>query len=259
MSRHAQVATSCAVVALALASACPAAAAGELPAKGEAELRLTPVELLGRDKAAAYSKIFKPEQPLSWQLYLPDSVSDKRPGVLVFVSPTRSGRANPRWHAVLDRHNVIYIGADKSGNGTPVRQRVVLAVWALEALRQRHAYDPERVYVAGWSGGGRVASLIATKFPSLFDGALYICGVDFWKDPAKLDMHRIRDNRYVFLTGEQDFNRLETKRIYRRYQRAGVRNVKLLDILGMRHQNAAPADLDEALGFLDGQEVSPEP
>jgi len=83
--------------------------------------------------------------------------------------------------------------------------------------------------------------------------------VDFWKDAAKLDMDRIRTNRYVFLTGEQDFNRLETKHVYRRYQRAGVHDVKLLDILGMRHQNAAPADLDEALGFLDGQEVSPEP
>lgn len=259
MSRHALVATFCAVLALALASACPGAMAGGLPAKGPAELRLTPLELLGKDKASTYAKIFRPEQTLSWQLYLPDSVSDKRPGVLVFVSPTRSGRANPRWHAVLDRHNVIYVGADESGNGTPVRQRIVLAVWALEALRQRQAYDPARVYVAGWSGGGRVASLIATQFPSLFDGALYICGVDFWKDPSKLDMDRIRNNRYVFLTGEQDFNRAETKHIYRRYQRAGVHDVKLLDILGMTHQNAAPADLDEALGFLDGQEVSPEP
>ena len=61
----------------------------------------------------------------------------------------------------------------------------------------------------------------------------------------------MRANRYVFLTGRNDFNRDETRRVYRAYKRAGVENALLMDIAGMDHSLPSPAKLAEALEYLD--------
>lgn len=39
-------------------------------------------------------------------------------------------------------------------------------------------FDDQQIFVAGFSGGGRVASKLASQYPEVFAGALYICGQD---------------------------------------------------------------------------------
>ena len=111
--------------------------------------------------------------------------------------------------------------------------------------------DPSRVYVSGFSGGGRTASAVAPEYAQLFTGAIYICGVNFWDGHKPKQLERIRDNRYVFLTGSKDFNRSETRRVHRAYRRADVDNVMLLEVAGMDHRMPPPEDLAQAITFLD--------
>lgn len=236
-------------------SAFPAnsATAPERSESGELAIELTLAELLGAQQAERYAKIIPGDEIISWQVYVPQSDSKQLPGLFVYVSPHRSGRIDPRWKAVMDQQNLIYIAADQSGNRKPVNRRMVLATHAVRAAAKRWAFDASRIIVSGFSGGGRVASILAAQYPDAFTGALYICGVDFWKKSRAPRVERLIQNRFVFLTGKEDFNRKETRRIYHKYLRAGAEHSKLMEVSNLSHELPGAKPLGEALDFLSGK------
>lgn len=153
----------------------------------------------------------------------------------------------------MDQQNLIYIAANNSGNRKPVNRRMVLALMALKALEKEHRFSDSRMFVTGFSGGGRVASVLATQYPEVFGGAIYICGVDYWKDEQTPRVERLLQNRFVFLTGSKDFNRDETRNVYHRYLKAGAQNSMLMVLPGMSHEHPDATAMTEALQFLDGE------
>jgi poly(3-hydroxybutyrate) depolymerase len=170
---------------------------------------------------------------------------------MVYISPMDSGEIPGRWKEVMDAGNLIWIGANKSGNRIRVARRVTYAMVAPAVVARSYKVDSSRVYVSGFSGGGRVASMVAPEYAQLFKGAVFICGVEFWgsRKPAQLDA--VKANRYVFLTGKKDFNRGETRSAHRSYRRAGVDDVLLMDISGMDHSLPSAVKFAEAIAFLD--------
>jgi predicted esterase len=218
------------------------------------KIETTPIALLGEQQAALYEKTLRLEKPVSWQVYLPANDQAEIPGVLVYVSPMDTGDIDPRWREVLDQQNLIYISANDVGNEIPTIRRMVMANLAVKALAQRYVFDPGRVYVSGFSGGGKVASLLATQYPEVFTGALYICGVYFWKEDQTPNLERVLKNRFVFLSGSRDFNRMQTRRIQKRYIEAGAEHTRLIIVPGMAHGHPDAAYLTEALLFLGGQD-----
>jgi predicted esterase len=229
----------------------PTASAQKLPEHGEAQIQLTLNQLLGEQQANTYQEIIPADELLSWQVYMPNNNSGVVPGLVVYVSPHISGEIFPRWRAVMDQQNLIYIAADESGNRKPVNRRMVLATMAVKALAQQIAIDSERIMIAGFSGGGRVASILASQYPEAFTGALYICGVDFWKKSQTPKVDRLVQNRFVFLTGSRDFNLDETRKIYRRYLKAGALHSKLIVVPKMSHELPDAKTLAIALEFLN--------
>ncbi len=225
--------------------------AQDKPTGDSFQLQQTLGQLLGEDQAARYQKILSPDDPISWYVYLPNTNSTVKSGVMVYISPRESGQIDSRWRSVMDQQNMIYIAANDSGNRIPVNRRMVLAVMAIKALAQQHSFATDHIIVAGFSGGGRVASKLASQYPEVFTGALYICGVDYWKKDQTPKVVRLLQNKFVFLTGSRDFNRDETKRIYRRYIKAGAQQSKLMVIPGMSHEQPDSAALTEALQFLN--------
>ena len=231
--------------------ACLAASAGDL-ARGEVSLAATASEILGEEATALFGSSLDPDEVNEWAMYVPQSYDPESPaGLLVFISPTDSGRMPGRYRQVLDDHNLIWIGANHSGNRVRVARRISLALLATAMADNNYRIDPSRVYVSGFSGGGRTASAIAPEYAQLFTGAIYICGVNFWDGRKPKQLDRVRDNRYVFLTGSEDFNRSETRRVHRAYRRADVENVMLLEVAGMDHRMPPPEDLEKAIAFLD--------
>jgi predicted esterase len=226
--------------------------AQEQPTNGTFKLQKTLNQLLGEQQAKRYRKIIPPDELVDWQVYLPNNDSNELPGVMVYVSPHKSGKIDRRWLSVMDQYNLIYIAANDSGNEVPAKRRMVLAIMAVQALAQQHAFAADPMIISGFSGGGRVASLLSTQYPEVFTGALYICGVDFWDEKRLPDIERLVQNRFVFLTGARDFNRDETRTIHRRYLRAGAQYSKLMVIPGMSHAHPGGAALEEAPRFLLG-------
>ena len=239
------------ILATLLCIAYPATSPGN-PVRGEASLAATAYEILGDEATALLGSAVDPHEINEWAVYVPESYDPETPaGLLVFISPTDSGRMPGRYRPVMDDNNLIWIGAHHSGNRVRVARRIGLALLATAIADGNYRIDPSRVYVSGFSGGGRTASAVAPEYAQLFTGAIYICGVNFWdaRKPKQLD--RVRDNRYVFLTGSKDFNRSETRRVHRAYRRADVDNVMLLEVAGMDHRMPPAEHLAHAITFLD--------
>ena len=220
--------------------------------RGEVSVVARARDILGDDATAWFGSALDPDEVNEWALYVPESYDPESPaGLLVFISPGDSGRMPGRYRQVLDDNNLIWIGANQSGNRVRVGRRISLALLATVIADGKYRIDASRVYVSGFSGGGRTASMLAPEYAQLFTGAIYICGADFWdrRKPKQLD--RVRDNRYVFLTGSKDFNRSETRRVHLAYRRADVDNIMLLEVAGMDHRMPPPEDLAQAITFLD--------
>jgi dienelactone hydrolase len=243
------------VIALSVFSAAvnTAAIASTRASGTDLKIETTPRELLGSEQADIYQKILAPDKPVSWQVYLPANDTAEKPGVLVYVSPMDSGEIDSRWREVMDRQNLIYISANDMGNEIPTIRRMVMANLAIQALAKNHVFDPGRIYVSGFSGGGKVASLLATQYPEVFTGAIYICGVYFWKEDQTPNVERVLRNRFVFLSGSKDFNRMQTRRIQQRYIAAGATHTHLVIVPGMAHRRPDADYLTEAILFLDGR------
>jgi hypothetical protein len=221
---------------------------------GHRVLASTFVELAGESTAGQVESVLLPHENIQWQMYVPSTYDRARPaGLLVYVSPTQSGEIPAGWSEVLDRHNVIWIAADRSGNNEPVARRILLALLAPTAARKHYAIDAERIYISGLSGGGKTASMIATDQAQLFRGGIYNCGVEVWDSDEPLRLDLMRQNRYVFVTGTYDQALEPTKRAYRAYRKAGVENSKLMVIRHMTHRNPDSYEFEEALQYLDAR------
>ena len=151
----------------------------------------------------------------------------------------------------MDEHNLIWISANESGNRALVPRRVLLSILAISAAQQTYAVDAERVYISGFSGGGKVASMVATDYAETFKGGIFICGVEFWQGERPRYFDYIKSNHYVFLTGDHDQALEPTKRVFRAYRKAGIESTKLMVIRNMGHSTPKNHDLAKAIAFLD--------
>jgi predicted esterase len=214
------------------------------------ERRATPAALFPADQVAALSKTLPAEREVRFRMRAPADLHGC--GVLVYVSPTESGELPAAWIPELEREHLVWIAADGFGNAHPTAQRTLVAVMALKLALQACGAETQRRYIAGMSGGGRVASQVIAHFPQLFSGALFIVGADYFKPGDAPSVALLSQRRLVFLTGPRDFNQREMKSVAARYRKAG-NPVLLLDEPGFGHELATAAQLARAIEFLDAR------
>lgn len=195
-------------------------------------------------------------------------------GVIVWCSPSEQWRIPEEFHAALDDLNLIACGFDNAGNFRRTRDgkthgivdRLQLMLDAVQTCRVRFNVDDERVYMTGFSGGGRVSSIMVMGFPEVFRGAVPIVGLDSYKPaavegnkyvPARLPKPQgerwklLRERRIWALTGSEDFNREEMESRVKGLVEDGLQ-VKLHTTPGMPHEKMpAEATVREALRWVD--------
>jgi len=214
------------------------------------ERSATLASLFPPEQATELSKTLPPDQPVKFRVWLSEANNS---GVLIFVSPTDSGEPPAGWLPLLAQKRLSWIAAEGFGNQKLSSQRVLAVMMARELVRQMAAVNATRTYLGGMSGGGRIASETATRFPQWISGALYIVGANFWmpKDPRL--KQRAAANRYVFITGARDFNRGDMRRVFSRYQSNGLTASLLMDLPGFAHEYPNAEQLGQAIDFLDGR------
>ena len=268
---------------LSLALAFPAApahaqddAAGKAPKTGAFQLRVptrsktsaipTVVARMGwgtmeQVKAAAQKDGADVDYQLSnesFEVYVPPNYTGVEPyGLIVWVSAGPGGSPPAHDLPVLDKHKLIWVGANNSGNKRAGWVRLGLAVDAAEHLPTLYKIDPLRVYASGGSGGGRCASMLAMGFPDVFTGGGYpIIGTNYFKivelppgengrpryykrafdrPAAKLFALASKERRHVLLTGDTDANREQTRAYFEAMEKDGFKHVTYLQVPGMGH------------------------
>lgn len=184
-------------------------------------------------------------------------------GLLVFVPPWESQGLPREWFPALDRHHLIAVTAERSGNSQNVLgRRVPLALTGYENVRRRYPVDPQRVYVGGFSGGARVAMRMALAFPDVFRGALLNAGSDPLGTPeVPLPVNALfdrfeRDTRLVYITGTRDENvATMDRRSHASAKSLCVSNLADVPIRGGGHEPADARSLERALDELDAPRV----
>jgi hypothetical protein len=188
-------------------------------------------------------------------------------GLLVWVSPGEQASIPDDWEAVLAKHKLLFVSPRHAGNDRGAIERMRLALDASYNMRLRYRVSPKRIYVAGFSGGGRIASILGVAYSDVFTGTIAVCGVNFYMDiPAGGDQfwkadYKTQGNhlttakgtgRFVLVTGDNDVNRPNTAAVYEHgFKQYGFLNVRYLQVPGMRHAIPSGDYLGRALDFLE--------
>lgn len=188
-------------------------------------------------------------------------------GLFLWISPGDRPTLPAGWDAVLAEKKLIFIGALGAGNNRETPDRIRLAVDANHHLRQLYDIDPDRVYVSGHSGGGRVASMVGVAYADMFTGAACFMGVNFYRPAEGKDgtLYEARylphpeiagiarqQNRFALVTGDQDFNLDNTRALFEQgFQAEKFQGAKLFVIPNQGHGAPAAAWLAKAIDFLD--------
>ena len=188
-------------------------------------------------------------------------------GLFVFISADDSPGLPAEYEPILEKRKLLAVAAYKSGNGRNIFDRFRLAIDGAVHLQKRFNLDTNRMYVSGFSGGARTASMLAVAYADLFSGAIPLCGVNFYTEiPSEPGKHwpigyipvnealaiAKSKGRYVLVTGEKDFNLANTKAVFEHgFKKEGFKNAKLIEVPGMAHSPCPAEWLEKGLDFLD--------
>jgi predicted esterase len=202
----------------------------------------------------------------SFELVVPPACSAGDPhGLLVWISP---GRADlPReWLDVCAKHKLIWISANNSGNNRHFVARIGLALDAVRNMKAKYAIDPKRIYVGGFSGGGRVSSMAILTYPDVFTGAICMMGSNFYRQlPAgEGKAYRATAGRPIeplftqakrlpicLFTGERDPNQPQTKANFEGFKRDRFQHVSYIEVPGVGHNMPGAEWFTKALDDVD--------
>jgi pimeloyl-ACP methyl ester carboxylesterase len=217
-------------------------------------------ELAASNKALAEQAIDLASE--KFDLYVPSGAPPPPGyGLVVYIAPSSGPFQIGDWDGPLDSHRMILVSAQRSGNDAKVfDRRVPLALLAYENVRARFPIDGQRVYVMGFSGGARVAEIVALAYPDVFHGAVLNAGSDpidgkdgNTKPPAEL-FRAFQGSRLVFVTGDQDADHLRQDDRSRDSLRAScVLNIENQVALRRGHRVIDAFALDHALAALEAK------
>lgn len=204
----------------------------------------------------------------TYEVILPEGYRKNQAyGLFIWIHSGDAPQIPKPWEAILAKHDLIFIGAKNSGNRRNVFDRIRLAIDANHNARQWLKIDGRRVYVSGFSGGSRVASMLGVAWGDMFSGTICCMGVNFYTDVEAPDgkvygtsflpdeelLPLIKPAcRYSLITGSKDFNLPNTQGAYENgFRKEGFQHVQLLEVPDHGHQPPPAEWLEKAITFLD--------
>jgi pimeloyl-ACP methyl ester carboxylesterase len=191
-------------------------------------------------------------------LYIPPTKPSGGYGLMVFVPPWNGAEIPTAWSTVFDDDGVIFVSAYNSGNDAPVHvRRMPLALIAAENVMQKYDVNPAHVFVAGFSGGSKVALRLALAYPDVFHGAFLNSGSDpigtsdVAIPPANLFRIFQQSSRIFYVTGNLDRVPYNMDRwSARSLNDFCVTNVNMVTLWGVAHESADESTLSKVLNEM---------
>lgn len=188
-----------------------------------------------------------------YELFIPShkGTAKKPLPAIVFISPGNEPMGWKHFEALCKQNDILFAGPRLAGNDCPIKKRVRIVLDVLDDLRRNHHTDPDRTYLVGFSGGGRVACAVAFALPELFGGVMPLCAGGDLREESWLRQRAVERLSVALLTGEKDQNRGEVERLRGPYlKEVGVRcRVWVQPALG--HAIPGEKNLGEAWRWLE--------
>lgn len=132
--------------------------------------------------------------------------------LILFISPSERPAAMNEWGNACRRSGIIIASPYRAGNNCPGPRRIRIVLDVLGDIRSKFAIDPDRTYIGGFSGGGRMACGIGFSLPEYFGGVIPVCAGGELRTESWLRQRVIDRLSVAQLTGTTDFNRGEVER-----------------------------------------------
>jgi dienelactone hydrolase len=161
----------------------------------------------------------------TYALYLPSTYEPGRPWpVLYALDPAARGRVPvERFRGAAETYGYVVAGSNDARNGPrELSLRALAAV--IDDTRTRFRLDERRVYLTGFSGGARAASVFAS-LEGVQVAGIVACGAGLGQGLAPA---AIRSGYYLGIVGGADFNYLEMRELDRRLRAAGMEHRLIL-------------------------------
>jgi predicted esterase len=189
----------------------------------------------------------------SFELFVPTRRDTKQPIPLVlFISPSNQPAGWKNFEMSCKKLGFAFAGVRDAGNDVrPGQKRVRIILDVLDEVRRQLPIDPDRTYVAGFSGGGRMACAVGFALPEYFGGVMPICAGGSLREEPWLRQRSADRLSVALLTGQTDFNKGEVERMWGTYfKEVGVRS-RTWTQPGLGHGIPRDDVILEALRWLD--------
>ena len=90
-------------------------------------VRTTLSEIAGEERND-FDQFLLADEDLVFEVVAPELEPGIQLGALIYISPKPSAKLPPGWEAVLEKHRLVWVGAQDSGNEIHVGRRVALAL-----------------------------------------------------------------------------------------------------------------------------------
>jgi len=241
--------------------------------KSEAKSFLT--SFAGKLKESKHSSIQypKPLESAQFFLHIPAGYDGKEAyGLITFINASSRMELPAGWESVLEEKKLIFVAPQNAGNDLPsLAPRLGLGVAGAQAVIRDYKIDPKRVYVSGFSGGARCATILGFYASDLFNGVIALCGANFHEavprkeataegeygvQPASPDEVRDakRKVRFAIVTGETDWRRGNIADVFHGGYEKQKFHARLWEVPGLGHAICSPETLREAVEFLEEAE-----
>ena len=199
----------------------------------------------------AVGKIFphvtiKSDTTLSYALYLPKSYRINKKNRIVFIFDAHGRGALPveRYQALSEKYNLVLAASNDSKNGLSGQMRNHIITAFMADVESRFNLDEKKMFTMGFSGGARVATLIALYNNTV--AGIIGCAAGFPQVQNPVN----RSFVWVGVVGNKDFNYLELVNLNRQLK-ANRWKSNLLTFDG-KHEWPPVSVMDDAMGVMLG-------
>lgn len=188
----------------------------------------------------------------TYDLYVPEKYNPKQAyPLVVFISAGNGPAGYGAFESVCKDKGALFASPYNAGNEVDPKRRVRIVMDVLDDVRRKYRIDPDRTYISGFSGGGRIACGIAFALPEYFGGVVPICASGDLREESSVRQRVIDRLSIALVTGEEDFNRGELERWRGPFLKEVGANVKVWVMPKMGHALPSGQQMQEVFAWLE--------
>ena len=239
-----------------------------------------PLPAIGRKQSGVkYDFILKNEKfyihvPPSCEIKKPEdkkaaAKEEAPPGIIVFMTPYNAYPELPKgWAEVLEEQKLIYVVGQGISEKQPTDRRMGLATVAALKLKEIFEADENRIFLAGFDGGARVACMTSYYHSDVFSGVIAICGASFHAEVPPKNVTRrgayphfeVSSSlakaakskvKFALVTGSGSYRHGNVLDFYEAGFQKHNFQARLFNVPGLAHKVCSGKVFAEALAFID--------